>query len=198
VNQTMPEIRISITLPYALRLTEGEYQTSQVGEIIRISAPLLEATTPQTIVSATFFHDEITDPSEKQQIRTEDAKRLLRRTNRMLRWYRAVRQRADITELTRAQASPFRFELVSPGDSAGWIKPIQYEKEGPIPLPLTVEEVTDQVRNGLAGGRDPMSMSCSFSMQIGRWNKDDFAKPCCSAGVPSTACSTASSIRWST
>src|SRR5437899_2723907 len=104
----MPEIRISITLPYALRLIDGEYHTAQVDEILRISAPALEETTPQTIVSATFQHDETPDLVEKQRMRVQDADRLLRRTNRMLRWYRAVRQQADITERTRAQASPFR------------------------------------------------------------------------------------------
>ncbi len=151
----MPEIRISITLPYALRLTEGEYQTAQVGEIIRVSAPPLEETSPQTIISATFQRDEIADPVERQSMRDQDAHRLLRRTNRMLRWYRAVRQRADITELTRAQASPFRFELVGAGDATGWTDPIEYEAARPTPLALTVEQVTDQVRDGLAGGGDP-------------------------------------------
>ena len=151
----MPEIRISITLPYSLRLMEGEYQTSQVGEIIRISAPPMEETSPQTIVAATFQHPEIGEPKEKVRVRNQDATRLLHRTNRMLRWYRAVRQRADITELTRAQASPFRFEVVGTGDPAGWTEPLEYEETSLIPLVLTVEQLTDQVRNGLAGGRDP-------------------------------------------
>jgi hypothetical protein len=151
----MPEIRISITLPYALRLADGEYQTAQVGEIIRISVPPLEETRPQMIVAATFQHDEIADPIERQSVRVQDADRLLRRTNRMLRWYRAIRQPADVTELTRAQASPFRFQLIGPGDPAGWIDPIAYEEAGPPPRDLTVEQLTDQIRDGLATGRDP-------------------------------------------
>jgi hypothetical protein len=151
----MPEIRVTITLPYALRLTEGEYQTAQAGEMIHISAPLLEEMSPQTIVSATFQHGEIPEPEEKRKARAQDADRLLRRTNRMLRRYRAVRQRADITELTRAQASPFRFELVGPGAPTGWIGPIEYEEAGPTPRTLTVQELTDQVREGLASGGDP-------------------------------------------
>ena len=152
----MPEIRISMTLPYTLRLTDGEYQTAPAGETIRISAPpLLEETNPQTIVAAAFQHGDIPDSEERRRVRAQDADRLLRRTNRMLRWYRAVRQRADITELTRAQASPFRFEVVGAGDPMGWIDPIEYEEARPTPLPLTVEELTDRVRNGLAGGGDP-------------------------------------------
>jgi hypothetical protein len=151
----MPQIRISITLPYALRVTGGDYQTAQAGEVIRISEPPLEETSPQTIVSATFQRDEIPDPDEKQKARVQDADRLLRRTNRMLRWYRAVRQRADISELTRAQASPFRFELVGEGSAAGWTDLIEYEEAGPTPLALTVQQLTDRVRDGLASGGDP-------------------------------------------
>ena len=64
----MPEIRISLTLPYALRLAEGEYQTAPVGEILRVSVPPLEEMNPQTVVSATFPHEEIPDPDEKQKV----------------------------------------------------------------------------------------------------------------------------------
>jgi hypothetical protein len=151
----MPEVRISITLPYELGLTEGDYQTAQVGEIVRVSAPPLEEPNRQTIVSAIFQYGEILDPVDKQIVRDQDAGRLLRRTNRLLRWCRAVLQQADITELTRAQASPFRFEVVGPGDPAGWIVPLEYEEGMPAPLALTVEQLTNQVRNGLASGRDP-------------------------------------------
>lgn len=151
----MPEIRVSITLPYALRLTEGEYQTAEVGEIIHITSPRLEETSPETLVSAIFPHGDIPDPDARQSVRAQDADRLLRRTNRMLRWYRAVRQRADITELTRAQASPFQFALIGGGDATGWVDPIVYEEVGPSPVALTVSQLTGQVRDGLASGNDP-------------------------------------------
>jgi hypothetical protein len=151
----MLEIRVSITLPYALGLAEGDYLTAQVGEIIRVSAPTLEEPNPQTVISATFQNGENFDPDEKDRCRAQDADRLLRRANRLLRWCRAVIQQADIAELTRAQASPFRFEVVGPGDSEGWTKPIKYEEAQPTSLALTVEQFTDQVRDGLASGRDP-------------------------------------------
>src|SRR3954468_3601954 len=134
----MPELRIHITLPYALRLREGEYQTAQGGEAIHLSFPLMEETSPQTIVAATFEHDDTPSQDDKQRVRVQDADRLLHRTNRMLRWYRAVRQRADIIELTRAQASPFQFALVGPGDPSGWTDPVEYEEAGPTPLALAV------------------------------------------------------------
>jgi hypothetical protein len=172
----MPEIRVSITLPYALRLTEGDYPTVQNGDKIRVSAPPLEETSPQTIVSANFHHNDISELVERQARRTLEADRLLRRTNRMLRWYRAVRQRADISELTRAQASPFRFELVGVGDATGWIEPIDYEDTLPTPLNLTVEQLTDQVRKGLASGKDPnvdvlFLMDAERAQQQGRFRE---------------------------
>jgi hypothetical protein len=151
----MPAIRISITLPFALRLVEGEYQTSPGGEPVQIAAPLLEETTPRTLLSATFHHDESLDPDQKERVRVADADRVLRRTNRLLRWYRAVRRRADITELTRAQASPFHFELVGAGNPDGWVEPIRYEETGPVPVSLSIAELTAQVRVGLASGNDP-------------------------------------------
>ena len=151
----MPEIRVSIELPFALGLAEGDYQTAEAGELIRIAAPPLEETNPRTIVSAAFQHNELLDAVEKQRTRVQDADRLLRRTNRMLRWYRAVRQRADITELTRAQASPFRFDLVGAGDESGWTDPIEFEETVPSALALTVEQLTARVRSGLASGGEP-------------------------------------------
>jgi hypothetical protein len=151
----MLQIRISIIVPYALGLTEGEYQTAPGGEFIHTGGPLLAETSPGTLVSASFQHGELLDPREKQMERVNDAKRLLRRTNQMLRWYRAVRKRADITELTRAQASPFRFEMVGPGDPTGWTEAMEFEPRRLTPLVVAVEQLTDAVRIGLASGRDP-------------------------------------------
>jgi hypothetical protein len=65
VKKGMLEIRVSITLPYALGLAEGDYLTAQVGEIIRVSAPTLEETNPQTVISATFQNGENLDPDER-------------------------------------------------------------------------------------------------------------------------------------
>jgi hypothetical protein len=107
----MPDVRVSISLPFALLLTEGDFQTGAVGEVIRVSAGPLEETGLQTLISATFPHPDIEDPDAIQTLRVEDADRLLPRTKRLLRWYRSVRRRADINELTRAQASPFRYEI---------------------------------------------------------------------------------------
>ena len=45
--------------------------------------------------------------------------------------------------------------MVGAADATGWTDPIEYEDARPIPLALTVEQLTDRVRNGLASGGDP-------------------------------------------
>lgn len=151
----MVEFRISITLPYALQLEEGEYLTVPGGEGIAVSAPPGDTPRPQTAISAAFQRGDIPDPDERHKARAQDADRLLRRTNRLLRWYRAAGRQADVTELTRALASPFLFEAVSPGDLAGWLDPIIYEESAPEPHDLATGQITAAVRDGLAGGADP-------------------------------------------
>jgi hypothetical protein len=151
----MPVLRVRLTLPYVLQLAEGEYRTAPNGEAITIGAPPVEEVASHTVISAIFTHDEIPGPDEKERIRFLNADKLLRRTNRLLRHYRAVRQKAEITELTRAQASPFRFEVVGAGNPEGWIDPIEYEEVGLTPLSLTLNELTERVREGLASGNDP-------------------------------------------
>jgi hypothetical protein len=151
----MPIVRVILSLPYALGLPVGAYQTAPAGEAVEIGPPVLDEMTPQTTLSATFEHADDLDPDQKERERFSDADRLLRRTNRLLRWYRAVRRRADITERTRAQASPFRFELVGAGDPVGWTDLLRHEETGPAPLDLSVDELANRVRDGLMSGGDP-------------------------------------------
>lgn len=153
----MPLVRVSLTLPYALGLPAGDYATSTAmgGEPLSVGLPLLDETAPRTVLFTTFEHPDGLDPDRIERERVSDADRLLRRVNRMLRWYRAVRRRADLTERTRAQASPFHFELAGPGNPTGWTEPLRYEESGPTPRTLTVDDLTHQVRVGLASGGDP-------------------------------------------
>lgn len=51
----MPQLQVSIVLPYYLRLDEGDYRTGQGGEEVRVVAPqLVEGSPPQTQVRAFF------------------------------------------------------------------------------------------------------------------------------------------------
>ena len=152
----MPAIRVTITLPYDLRLAEGDYAGSGGAETVRVLAPeLAEGMPPQTSVQANFVNLDTADPDEIQREKARDASQLLQWTNRLLRRYRAVTRRADIIELTRAQASPFRYEVVGAGAAPEWSTAVEYEATGPQPVPLTVEQTTDAVRHGLLGGTEP-------------------------------------------
>ena len=98
----MPELQVSVVLPYYLRLAEGEYQTGAVEEVVQVvTPPLLEETLPRTSVRRRFNIEESADLDEIPKRRVRCGEQLLRRINRLLRWYRSVSRQADVTELTR-------------------------------------------------------------------------------------------------
>ena len=143
----MPELQVSVMLPYYLRLAEGDYQTAQVGEVVQVVAPiLLEGTLPRTSVRAYFTPKESSDLDEIQKRRSRCGEQLLRRINRLLRWYRSVSRQADITELTRAQVSPFQFVATGAALPAEWTAPLEYEAAGPQPAVLSLQQTTQAVR----------------------------------------------------
>lgn len=152
----MPAVRVTITLPYYLRLAEGDYAGPDGAEALRVLAPeLAEGAPPQTSLQANFVNLDTADPDEIQREKARDARQLLQWSNRLLRCYRALTRRADIVELTRAQASPFRYEVVGPSAATDWSTAVEYEAIGPQPVPLTIEQTTDAVRNGLVAGTEP-------------------------------------------
>ena len=102
-----------------------------------------------------FDHPAVADPEERQRLRARDAEQLMRRTNRLLRWYRALSRQTEVIELTRARVSPFRFQLVGGGIPEEWNDPIEYEAVGPTALPLGIDELANAVRSGLASGDEP-------------------------------------------
>ena len=69
----MPDIRVSIALPYALGISNGEYHTAHGGEPILVTASPLEEMHPKTIISAAFYHEVMADLQLKQQARSRDA-----------------------------------------------------------------------------------------------------------------------------
>ena len=152
----MPQIQVSIRLPHLLRLRANDYVTGPGGDFLQVrQSPLLEGTVARTIVLAIFDHPDVPDPNERQHLRTRDAEQLLRRTNRLLRWYRAVSRRTEVIELTRAQASPFQFQIVGAAADAGCGGPLIYEADSLPPRPTNIEEWTEAIRNGLSSGDEP-------------------------------------------
>ncbi len=159
----MPQIEIAAVLPYFLRLENGDYP-SQVGNRSYLltlqdtsSRASNRAQEKRTQVSS-IFDGNATSDDEVQHIKTQEVERLLQQINRLLRWYRAVTGRATVTELPRAEVSPFRFRIVNGEENASltWNESILFEAS---PLPLdsgqTEQSVTQAVRNGLAEKNDP-------------------------------------------
>jgi hypothetical protein len=150
----MPRLKVSIVLPYLLRLHDGDYQAAAAGGSVRVTQPpLLPHTLARTTLSAEFEHKDGLDVREREDLRRRNAIHLLRRANALLRWIRAV-SRDRVVELTQAQASPFKFEVIS-GDGEGWTEPVSYEADAPDRLDMSREELTTRVRAGLAGGAEP-------------------------------------------
>lgn len=86
-----------------------------------MSAPeLAEGMPPQTSLQAKFVNLDTADLDEIQREKARDASQFLQWTNRLLRRYRAVTRGADIIELTRAQASPFRYEVIGAAAAPEW------------------------------------------------------------------------------
>jgi hypothetical protein len=152
----MPQMQVRIVLPYYLRLEEGDYQTTQAGEAVHVDATLLlEGIPPRTPIHARFAHEDTEDIDEIQRQRVRDVEQLVRRSNRLLRWYRAVSRRADIIEITRAQASPFQFTFIGPAAAPEWALPFAVEAAGPQPVEIAIAQMSQSVRDGLVAGNDP-------------------------------------------
>jgi hypothetical protein len=89
-------------------------------------------------------------------LKSRQADQLLNLTNRLLRCYRSVTQNAEIIELSRAGASPFRFRLVSiAANPSTWESEITYRASSPKPVKLRIPGITKRVRDLLASRKEP-------------------------------------------
>lgn len=159
----MPQIEVAIVLPYLLRLENGIYSASLKGKSYQFSLQgvgmAAEGTaTVKRTRSSCIFSDTAAVDDEVQQVKTQEAEQLLRQTNRLLRWYRAVTGRGTITELPRAEASPFLFRAINGAEDASPLRgePILFEFS-PLNLDFgqTEQSITQAIRSGLTGQDDP-------------------------------------------
>lgn len=148
-------IQVSLALPYLLRLPNGDYPTGAEGGTISLREQYIpEQNTKRTVVSAQF--DAPTSSELKQQLilQNREAEALLKRTNRLIRWYRSETRQAAVVEVTRVQASPFSF--TEKNTNISWGSELVFEAIPPVlPAPQNISFVAKAVKKGLAGKNDP-------------------------------------------
>ncbi|MDB5293039.1 MAG: hypothetical protein JWL69_4280 [Phycisphaerales bacterium] len=174
----MPAIRITCNLPYALVLPAGEYPTPGEGgsvRLVEVSVPMDDGTAQARTQTSSIF-DASTTEAQQRQVRAQ-ADCLLRRVNHLLRWYRVTTSHATIVELTRAQASPFRFTVEGTDTAWGGAVPLEYEAPSlPMPTKGSATAFGDAVRKGLAGKTDPdvatlNLLDAEYALNVGRFRE---------------------------
>ncbi|MGH7140432.1 MAG: hypothetical protein ACREHD_32255 [Pirellulales bacterium] len=174
----MPDVRVAIRVPYLLLLPDDDYQTPAVGgsilarEIIARD-PSTGREAARTELSAVFACPWDSGDERAKQICVAQADGLLRRTNHLLRWYRTLSRQPHITELSRAQASPFSFTKQITENE--WCEPLKYEA-APEPSPANIAELHDALREGLTSAAEPSVASLSlldadYAIRTGRFRE---------------------------
>src|SRR5579883_1036074 len=174
----MPRVQASIILPYRLKLEAGVYPIGlpdqelviqevgpRVGKASTLSplltGPVSGSLLPfgrrtKTVASLIADLPDTEDPDEQSGLNAKLAGRLLLLTNRVLRSYRAIARDATMTELTLAEASPFRFAVVAEaGRPVTWRSEIVYQATPPKPPAQTTRRITERLRDLLASGDEP-------------------------------------------
>ncbi len=153
----MPRVQASILPPYFLKLESGLYHMGQPGQGLEIyQPPLPPANRLSTMISLTIDQPNTVDPEERSRLKIRQADQLLNLANRLLRCYRATTRNATIIELSRAEASPCRFWVMSEGaDPLAWEKNLDFKAELPKIRALRPETIAKRVRALLASGNEP-------------------------------------------
>lgn len=174
----MPRVQASIVLPYRLKLESGLYPTGRPGEELDIQevgprsgkastlapvpvGPISGSIPPsfrraKTTVSLTADLRDTENLDEQSELNARLAERLLLQVNRLLRTYRAITRKATFTELSRAEASPFRFAVVQQaGPPTAWRAEFVYQASPPKAAPQTTRSITERLRNLMASGNEP-------------------------------------------
>jgi hypothetical protein len=154
----MTRIRVAIVLPYHLHLPDGEYPVSSPGGSMALQGTVV-ATSPgqparaSTEVGAVFEEPEgAAEAAARAAIR--EARSLLINVNRVIRWYRQLASCPAVFEVTRAQASPFRFTICDSGQP--WSFPsLEYEEERLAPSAASSDELGRTMYDALATGQEP-------------------------------------------
>jgi len=168
---------VEVSLPAVVLLPEGSYETSPAGEpVVLRQAPPDQGPGGLTIVRVAGRMPASLSDEEKERAWTRLAQRLLRRTNRLLRWYRVLSRNSGISEVAQWQVSPFRMF-------------IEDEVAGEVPVGalrfttpnLATNEAFDEtslsrLREALASGSDPpvpdlFLQDAGFALAQGRFRE---------------------------
>lgn len=158
MGDAVPQVRVSITLPYLLRLPDGLYQTGSEGGAISLTEQYVSGgdslSVKHTSISSVFDAPALLQPEQQVEVQRKEFGRLLRQTNRLIRWYRSETRQAAVVELTKSQAGPPSFIEVNAGLT--WGSPLLVEPDPPLPSAhFNSKSIAKSVRKGLAGTADP-------------------------------------------
>ena len=151
-------IRVSLVLPYLLRIPNGNYPTGTEGGSLDLLAKYVSdldgSGTKRTALSSVFDASASAELEQQLTIKNSQADALLRRANRLIRWYRSETRQAAVVEVTRVQASPFVFTEMD--TQSLWGDELTFEADPPtIPVTRGVTSIAKAVRSGMAGSSDP-------------------------------------------
>ncbi len=150
-------VQVSLILPYLLRLSNGAYPDGSQGNSISLREQYMETngvTTKRTAVSSEFEADSSALLEKQLALKNREADALLRRANRLLRWYRAETRQFAVVEITKVQASPFVFtEKIT---KSVWGNALSFEANPPTMTPSrSGDSLAKAVRSGMASSSDP-------------------------------------------
>jgi hypothetical protein len=153
----MPRVQATLTLPYMLELKSGLYSAGHSAPDLEVREPnFLPNVQARTMISMTTDQPDTENGGEQFKLNARQADQILGLTNRLLRCYRAITGDSTITELSRASASPFRFQVVSERASTpAWVSEISYPADPPKSLGEPLETITSRIRDLLASGKEP-------------------------------------------
>jgi hypothetical protein len=152
-------IRVSLVLPYLLRIPSGDYPTSAEGVLLRLTEQYVAEenglSAKRTAVSFEFDADVSAKPDQQLTRKKREADSLLRHTNRLIRWYRSETRQAAVVEVTKVQASPFIFR--GKGDQREWNDELAFEADSPAIASIRNSlSVAKAIKAGMTSNSDPL------------------------------------------
>jgi hypothetical protein len=175
----MPIVRATIAVPYELELPSGDYPVDLAGASIALERTVATSEgVPwiRTSISWSFNAAAIVDGARAAEIADREARKLVRYTNRLLRWYRQLAAAPTVVEVTRTRVSPVRFTIMESQEP--WVVPyLDYAEEPPV-LPSTgrVDELGNAVRQAMAVGNEPdvgelNLLDAEYAKNVGRFRE---------------------------